>query len=87
MKYLVVLLVVLIAIWAWRNARHRKELEAHHAAPPKPPVYDMPNSKEPMMPMVRCRHCGLHVPSADAVYDFDKSTYCSVAHRLAKTGR
>jgi uncharacterized protein len=31
--------------------------------------------------MVRCAHCGLHLPSADAVAG-ERGVYCGAPHRL-----
>jgi len=35
--------------------------------------------------MVRCAHCGLHLPAADALAGPDGAVYCSAAHRQAGT--
>jgi uncharacterized protein len=32
---------------------------------------------------VRCAHCGLHLPAADAIAGADGAVFCSVAHRQA----
>jgi uncharacterized protein len=79
MKYLLVLAVVLVAIWLWRKAR-REELQSR--TPPPPPA---PGTLAPPQAMLRCAHCGLHLPAADAVRGRDGTVYCSVAHRQAAT--
>lgn len=33
--------------------------------------------------MLRCAHCGLHLPEADALHDAAQRPYCSSAHRSA----
>jgi uncharacterized protein len=33
--------------------------------------------------MVRCAHCGLHLPAADAIAGPGGAMFCSVAHRQA----
>jgi uncharacterized protein len=33
--------------------------------------------------MVRCAHCGLHLPATDALAGPDGAVYCSTAHRQA----
>jgi uncharacterized protein len=33
--------------------------------------------------MLACAHCGVHLPSADALRDAAGRAYCSDAHRLA----
>lgn len=78
MKYLVVLAVVAVAIWIWRNNR-REQLRAATPPPQRSPRVAGPEA------MVRCAHCGLHLPAADAVAGRDGS-YCSVAHRQAAEG-
>jgi uncharacterized protein len=43
-----------------------------------------PSPKQPAaLPMVRCVHCGVHLPEAEAVLATDGQPYCSDAHRLA----
>ena len=37
------------------------------------------------LPMVRCHHCGVHLPGSDAVNGRD-GAYCSVAHRRESEG-
>ena len=75
MKYLVVLFVVAVAIWLWRRNR-REEADETRAAPPPPPI-GAPQA------MVRCAHCGLHLPLGDAIAGPGDRVYCSAAHRNA----
>jgi uncharacterized protein len=74
MKYLLVLLVVVVALWLWRRNR-REEME--EAARKTPPPTGAPRA------MVRCAHCGLHLPAADAIAGAGADVYCSAAHRQA----
>ena len=70
MKYLVLLLVVLFFVWRWRAARIA-------------PVRDASKPREPKgdpLAMQACAHCGLHVPTADAIAG-DDGVYCSATHR------
>lgn len=78
MKYLLVLAVVAVAIWIWRNNR-REDIRAAAPRPARPPAVPGPQA------MVRCAHCGLHLPAADAVSGRSAS-YCTVAHRQAAEG-
>lgn len=73
MKYLVVLFVIAVAIWLWRRNR-REEADETRAAPP--PI-GAPQA------MVRCAHCGLHLPLGDAIAGPGDRVYCSAAHRNA----
>jgi len=69
MKYLLVLAVVLVAFWIWRNNRIQRN------APPPP----KPGPKPPVV-MVQCRHCGTHLPEGEALVGRHGS-YCSDEHR------
>ena len=77
MKYLLVLFVVAVAIWLWRRNRREEMEQKAGARPAAPPTVGPPQS------MVRCAHCGLHLPAADAIAGPQGSVYCSEAHRQA----
>lgn len=67
-KYLVVLLVVVLLAWLiLRKPRQRARRDAATGRP---------------QAMVACAHCGLHLPTGDAVHESGR-TFCSEAHRLA----
>ncbi len=72
MKFLVVIVVLLIAFWLWRAAR-----ETGRAEPPRGPA--APRPEPPRLEMVRCETCGIHLPEADAVRA-NAAYYCSVEH-------
>ena len=79
MKFLLVLVVLLGAMWIWRrnraeDAREEAEERAKRAAAPAPPAVQAPAE------MVSCRHCGLHLPASDAVAGA-QGHYCSSDHR------
>ena len=71
MKYLVVLLVIGAVFWLWRHNRRQdiREAQAQQQA-----------SRVPQA-MVRCAHCGVHLPRGDAVLEGAHMYYCSTAHR------
>ena len=81
LKYLLVLFVVGIGIWMvskrLRGSRRdpvRRQPPAAHLAP---------------QAMLRCAHCGLHLPAADALgtrASDDSLGYCSEAHRRLGPG-
>lgn len=71
MKYLLVLAVVVVAFYIWRNNR-REELGARQ--PPQPPRPGAP------VTMVACRVCGTHLPQSEAVQGRE-GLYCSQEHR------
>lgn len=81
MKYLLVLFVVAIGIWLWR--KNRQDEISERAAAPKPAA---PRAVGAPQAMVRCAHCGLHLPATDALPGPDGALYCSVAHRRVAKG-
>jgi uncharacterized protein len=76
MKYLLVLAVVMVAIYIWRNNRINDR-----AAAPSPP----PSKGQARLPvvMVACLHCGTHLPQAETVQGA-LGPYCSADHRRLK---
>lgn len=79
MKYLVLLVVVLVAYMLWRNAR-LAERSGRDAPPPHPPGAGGPQD------MVSCPVCQLHLPRSEAVPGKDGALYCSQEHRLLAGG-
>ncbi|MEY4694739.1 MAG: hypothetical protein RLZZ95_1188 [Pseudomonadota bacterium] len=75
MKYLFILLVVLVIIWAIKRGRAK-------------PSSDRPDASEAAKPseMVTCAHCGIHLPHDEAVTG-EKGVYCSTEHRTAAQDR
>ena len=83
MKYLLVLAVVLVAFYVWRSnrageARERAEEAARRAPPARPPVA-RPDA------IVTCRHCGVHLPSREAVKGA-LGYYCGPEHQHLAEG-
>lgn len=70
MKYLLVLAVVMVAVWIWRNNR----LSDHTPPRPKRAALRKPT------PMVACLHCGTHLPEGEAVKG-PRGAYCCAEHR------
>lgn len=63
------LLLLALAIWiGWLAWRRLSVPESSN--PPSKPVHAM----------VRCRHCGLHIPENEAIRD-GGAVYCSEEHR------
>lgn len=73
MKYLLVLLVVVIAIGIWRSKRRVAAAAAER--PSTAPALKKPQA------MIACAHCGLHLPLADAVTNTSGQAFCSAEHR------
>jgi uncharacterized protein len=69
MKYLVLLVVLVIAVGVWRSRREPAAPRRAAAGPQPAQLQDM----------VACAHCGLHLPHSDAVIQ-GGAHYCSVDH-------
>jgi uncharacterized protein len=74
MKYLLVLGVVLLILWLARARRRGGSKPARPAAATGKPAPEE---------MVRCSHCGVHLPRREALVGVASGLYCSEAHRLA----
>ena len=78
MKYLLVLVVVFIGIWMWRNNRiaatQDKQQQKTRAT----------HRRENQQIMVSCAHCGLHLPQTEALpgpNGLAEQWFCSSEHR------
>lgn len=75
LKWLLVLAVVVLGWLWWRQQRVPRQ---------RPPTVP-PTGPAAPQPMVRCRHCGLHLPAGDAVRG-GLGPYCSDEHRRLAEG-
>jgi len=75
MKYLLVLAVVMVAVYVWRQNR-RADIEAQRPAPPPQP----PQPAQAPSLMVTCLHCGTHLPPGEAAKGH-LGWYCGDEHR------
>ena len=78
MKYLLVLLVIVIAVGVWRSRRRAENLQARR------PAARADGRLQPPQDMVACAHCGLHLPRSDALVLGNASRpacYCTAEHR------
>ena len=75
MKYLLVLLVVGLGLWLL--VKRVRGPQASEGRPTRPAA-----ARAPATPtvMVECAHCGLHLPSADALPEGSR-LYCCESHR------
>ncbi|HBH37249.1 MAG TPA: hypothetical protein DDX06_02565 [Curvibacter sp.] len=71
MKFLLLLAIVLLLVWLWRSGRRANSSADQPDRPASPP-----GPQE----MVRCAHCGVHLPHGDAVVG-RVGLYCSPEHR------
>jgi len=58
--------LIAAAVWFWRKLKGQ-------VSTPKPPA------EREAAPMVRCAHCGVHLPR-DRALSHDQQWYCSQAH-------
>lgn len=79
MKYLLLFALAVVGLWWWRSLARRGTDSSR-----TPPKADSP----PQAPqdMVACRHCGVHLPGAEALAG-GQGMYCSPAHRQASEGQ
>lgn len=77
MKYLLVLAVVLVAFYVWRNNRITDRSQTR--PPPSPAASRLP------VVMVACQLCGTHLPQGETVKG-SLGPYCSAEHRRLKEG-
>jgi len=69
MRYVLIFLAVLLLAWRWRASR----------STPKPTARQPQNTAPNALTMVRCSHCGVHLPAHDAVQGAS-GTYCGADH-------
>jgi uncharacterized protein len=70
MKYLLLFVIFLVLAFLWSHARTTKVAHAARKQAAKPKT----------ITMVACAHCGMHLPTEDAVQG-SHGVYCSAAHR------
>lgn len=75
MKYLLVLLVIVIAIGIWRSRRRAERMQR--------PAPRRPAPLQPPQDMVECARCGLHLPRGEALLleGPQPRYYCCAQHR------
>jgi uncharacterized protein len=81
MKYLLVLAVLGVAFWLWRNNRQSAQMKDHTTSQTKSSA----SSLAKPLPMLQCSACGVHLPQSDAVTG-RLGSYCSASHRTQQEG-
>ena len=81
MKYVLVLLVIVFVLW-WMWGRGERG-----SGGARPSARSGRGNGDDAAPeaMVRCAHCGVHLPGQDAVRG-SQGSYCTVAHRREAEG-
>lgn len=69
MKYLLILVAIVIAYWIIKSYK-RKARDSDASGGASPPGEDM----------VRCAHCGVHLPRSESVMT-GRTFFCSADHR------
>jgi uncharacterized protein len=83
MKYLLVALVLVVAVWVLlARARRVKSKPPQSGAGPSERTSQTSDS-ESSVAMVACCHCGVHLPQSDAVFDLEGQVFCSPEHQRA----
>jgi len=70
---LILLIFFLWRLWKILNRRSKNLKQQGNNPPPKP-------STEALL---RCAHCGTHIPKQEAIYSEDGKTFCCQAHKNA----
>jgi uncharacterized protein len=81
MKYLLVVAVVAVAFWLWRNNRQNAKVQQEK---PAPAPSKAPRTGPPQA-MLQCAACGVHLPATDAVVG-KRGSYCTSAHLSLREG-
>jgi uncharacterized protein len=84
-RVLLLLGLVLALMWWFGKGRRREARDDGEGREPPPPA--AAGGAPAPQAMVRCAHCGLHLPQADALAGADDRPYCSEAHRLQGPGQ
>lgn len=82
MKLLLVLLVVFVGVWIWRNNRINAQMNKERKSG-TPPSRGADTARQIM---VSCAHCGLHLPQTEALAAPGTDAthplwFCSAEHR------
>ena len=80
MKYLLVLIVLVVAYNIWRK---QQRLDGAAEEQQKQRQQNRANPRTPLSPqeMVPCARCGLILPKSEALQQGDKNYYCSADHQ------
>jgi uncharacterized protein len=80
--------LVLYLVWRWYQSTQNKikrDAESDNAFQ-SPQSNEQTAAAELVEKMVSCSHCGIHVPSSEAVQSNGGSVFCSIEHQRQHTG-
>ncbi|GAB3357390.1 MULTISPECIES: PP0621 family protein [Giesbergeria] len=77
MKYLVLLIVLVLAYGWWRSGRRA---QMRQGTAPRQPPQTAQQTPASALDMVPCAHCGLHVPRNEALAQGTRY-YCCLEHQ------
>ena len=77
-RLLVLILLIVVAVWLVRRALHR--IQQKESAQGSNPASKVPDE------LVRCAHCGVHLPRAEARQAAGRA-YCTEEHARLGPGR
>jgi uncharacterized protein len=81
MGRLLIWLALGFAAWWWLRSLRRGERRAPPASQPSAST-SAPAREALPQPMLRCAHCGVHLPRSEALLAQGGASYCSAEHRL-----
>jgi uncharacterized protein len=82
MKYLLVVLVLAVAFWLWRKGRTTESSGQVSQMRHSDGAAQPDQAQNRPLAMIRCRHCGVHLPQSDAVQG-QQGFYCGALHRAS----
>lgn len=84
-RLVLLLALVLGLMWWFGKGRRRVTDRPQDAA--SPPATPVASPGPDLQTMVRCAHCGVHLPRADALADAHDQLFCGEAHRQLGAAR
>lgn len=83
-KVLIWVVVILAVMVIMRIVSARNSARRQASQTPPAPAARKPGDKQPAESMVRCAHCGIHLPRSEALL-LEGNTWCG--HEHAKLGK
>jgi uncharacterized protein len=80
MKYAVSIAIVLVLLWLLRTVGRRGRADASAQKQGPEATNGASQEDRAALPMLRCAHCGVHLPGQDAIV-VRGTAYCTDEHR------